>query len=193
MNWRTFIANLVSSIAWPATTIILVILLRAKVYELIPALAHLKFGGLEAEFVALSKETKEKDLYPRREYKTADREVLATRLGKLASISPRSAILEAFTELEIAARAVAQKVDPSGSYEHARIFDVITALVGKPLIGDQITQLFKLSKLRNEVAHTNTFKVSEMLVQEYIDICLSITDILRQYLAKPKILEAAPE
>lgn len=48
MDWLTFAAAIVKAVAWPATALLIVLLLRMPIRELIPRLRTLRIGPVEA-------------------------------------------------------------------------------------------------------------------------------------------------
>jgi hypothetical protein len=59
MNWLEFISSLTESLAWPATVVVLVLLLRSPVSRLLLALTRLKYKELELDFGSELRELKE--------------------------------------------------------------------------------------------------------------------------------------
>ncbi len=194
MDWMTLISNIITSIAWPTTVITVVFMLKYQLEQLIGRLSRVKWKEAEAVFsetiIKLAKETSE--ITSPNNYKSTALQDTAEHLRKLASISPKSAILEAFCVLENAAIKAA-KLSPKYSGDYKGIINIIQLLTGKPLMAQHGKQIFELFKLRNQVAHSDTFDMSRFLVQEYIDICLSIADFLQNYVCESKMLGPSSE
>lgn len=103
MDWLTFIASLVSSLAWPAIVLVLALVFRNAIKSTLGRpLRRMKAGPLEAEWdekvaealvdVAESPETVH--LPP------AGRPLLAERLQPMTEQSPRGAVMAAYAEVE---------------------------------------------------------------------------------------------
>jgi len=102
MDTTTFIVELIKALAWPAVIVGLILFLRKPLRDLIPLLIRLKYKDFEIEFgkkieeakaeaaVELSKEAAVKALPPQPDEK----------LAKLAEVSPRAAVLEAWRQTE---------------------------------------------------------------------------------------------
>ncbi|MBV6506846.1 MAG: hypothetical protein ILNGONEN_02430 [Syntrophorhabdaceae bacterium] len=196
MDWLTFFSNLTSSLAWPATIIIVVFCFKEHLVEFLKnqKLSRLKWKDAEIIFTetmtALTQETKE--VSRPATYKVEKVQEAAKHLGKSASISPKAAILEAFSILENAA-VKAGRLSPGTPQEHREIVGIIQPLIGHPLMGNHVRQILDLSRLRNKVAHTDKFELSGYLVQEYIDMCLSIADLLLDHDKASRRLDSAPD
>lgn len=50
MNWLTFIASLIGSLAWPITVIIIILILYRPLVSLFPMVQRLRFQGIELDF-----------------------------------------------------------------------------------------------------------------------------------------------
>src|SRR5260221_11590560 len=50
MDWKTFFANIISSLAWPAAAVAIIVLLRIPVARLVTLLRKLKWKDLELDF-----------------------------------------------------------------------------------------------------------------------------------------------
>ncbi|MEM7791596.1 MAG: hypothetical protein AAF546_09370 [Verrucomicrobiota bacterium] len=59
MNWLEFVSSLAESLAWPATVVVLVLLLRSPVSRLLLAVTRLKYKELELDFGSELRELKE--------------------------------------------------------------------------------------------------------------------------------------
>jgi len=111
MDTLTFIAKLVEFSAWPIASVAVILLLRKEIRRLLLLVRKLKAGPIEAEFerevIELSESTKSLPAPPALPPSiTLEKEALA----RLAKVNPRSAILEAWREVEASAlRAVEQK------------------------------------------------------------------------------------
>lgn len=50
MDWLTFIASVIGDLAWPATSLAVVFMLRGPITKLLPDLRKLKYEDLEVDF-----------------------------------------------------------------------------------------------------------------------------------------------
>jgi len=113
MDWKTFVSNLVESLAWPIGLIFIVWMLRGYLCRLLPFIERLKYKDFEVEFSRSVRELAEKSqtiaepVPPQEEGALGKLEV--QRLYELAEVSPRVAIIEAWLQVENAAAEVIQR------------------------------------------------------------------------------------
>ncbi|WP_110669733.1 hypothetical protein [Salinicola halophilus] len=155
MDWLTFISSLVRSLAWPVFALILALLFKDQILQFASFIKKLRAGPIEAEF--------EHDLERLRSLSPARNEFAGVRAGEvvetrllteLAERHPRTAILEAWTRLERAARAALPRQDS----ENGVPGEVSAARLPEPLIRagridqPQVTLYHELRRLHREVA-----------------------------------------
>ena len=59
MDWKQFIADLVSSLAWPTVGAIFLIMFRSELAKIVQRLAHLKYKDLELDFDKVKQQAQE--------------------------------------------------------------------------------------------------------------------------------------
>lgn len=158
--------------------------LKDKLGELLPRLKKLKHKETEIEFAEkiteLVSERKEAAtaIQPA---KTKESEERFEFLMKLAEISPRSAVMEAFRELELASEKAVIKAYPDlATTEFRNPMDIQKLLKGKVLGPEQYHRIRELRMLRNKAAHNEDFNLHGMPIEAYIDIALSLANYLEQ-------------
>lgn len=184
MDWLQFIAAIVGSLAWPVTLIVGFFVLKSQLPAIFPFVERLKYKDLEVEFRQSVRELAEKSraaLPPPEpdEQASAPR----NRLYALAEISPRSAILEAWLEVEAAAADVLQSRDPSlaSKVRMAPPLRIGELLNRREIINGQQLEIFhRLRDLRNKAVHIAdaTFQTSE--VTEYIELASGLASQIRK-------------
>jgi len=179
MDWKTFISNVIDSLAWPGVVVTIVFLLREKVGELIPRLKRFKHKDTEVEFTEaiaeLVQERGEAGIEDVESPRTGDYQDQFSFLMRLADISPRSAVLESFRAVEAAAAKKAARLYPEIESRHARSpIEFQKMLKGKALSKMEYHQFNQLRKLRNEAAHAEDFDISGIPIEAYVDIALSL-------------------
>ncbi len=109
MDVLTFLSETIRFIAWPATSVVLVALLRKPIIELIPLLRRLKYKELELEFSQKISALEDKAESMYREHPENEEGISQgnNHILNLAAFSTRAAIMEAWLELESAAIEVA--------------------------------------------------------------------------------------
>ena len=179
MDWKTFIVEIVRALAWPVVVCLVTFLLKEKLSELLPRIKKLKHNNTEFEFAEgvgdLVK--KYKDVEPAIEENSTSKEFTDKHLfiSKLAEISPRSAVIEAFREVELtASKAVSKLTDPSSGGGARSIARLRLQLESTSLSKDDLDLLQQLGILRNKAAHYKDFDLHGMPIQTYIKLSLGL-------------------
>ena len=159
MDWLTFTSSLVSSLAWPVTVIAAFFLLKNNLGSLFPFIERLKYKDFELEF----RKSIEKLVEKSKTAIPAPVEVplpslaseLRDRLFNLAEISSRSAILEAWLQVESAAADIIESKKLTTSFKRANAPLRFAELLSRNEILDpsQMEIFHQLRDLRNKAVH----------------------------------------
>src|SRR4051794_5748426 len=106
MDWKTFIADLVDSLAWPAAVAFVAFLLRGQLRDLLKRVRKARYGQAEAEFADSVDEGEalaEQVPLPPPEVEEDDQ--------RIRQADPRSAVLEAWIEVEDALQKFASRAN----------------------------------------------------------------------------------
>ena len=183
MDVLAFIAELIKALAWPATVLILVCLLRKPVAELIPLLTRLKYKDIELEFgrrVAEVKAEATEELPPPEPAAVLESAEEQTVL-ELAKLSPRAAVTEAWRQVEVAAVEAARRNDiylsPSELTSPVR---VLRALERNQIIEmGKIGLLHDMRGLRNQAVHAPEFAITATAAMEYVQVARRLVEYLK--------------
>lgn len=151
-------------------------------------LESLKYKDAEAKFNQQLREAEKEAPSMKRKlpegWEKATARALSTQheqFRRIAEISPRAAILEAWLDVEAAVYAAAERAklevrSPANSYTLAR------NLISQGKIPADIMPFFeKLRKLRNEAAHLPDFVLAEGEANKYLDLSLALANAFREY------------
>lgn len=185
MDWKTFFAQIITAIVWPAVVVFAIYQLKDKLGDLLPRLKKLKHKETEIEFaekitelISESKENNSVSIVA----KSKETEEQFEFLMRLADISPRSAVLEAFRYLETASEKAVIKAYPEFDENDIRNpMQVQKFLKGKILSTEQYHRMRELRMLRNKAAHMEDFNLHGMPIEAYLDIALTLANQLEQY------------
>ncbi len=183
MDWKTFIAQVIDSLAWPGVAVFVVFLLRDKIMDLLPRLKKFRHKETEIEFTEgvteLVQERQAQGIQNNEVEQTDEYQDQLSFLSRLAEISPRSAVLEAFRIVEAAAAKKAARIYPDLDSRYPKSHLHLQKLLkGEVLTKNEFHQFDQLRRLRNEAAHAEEFGVKGMPVEAYIDIALSMASRL---------------
>ncbi|MBC3926942.1 hypothetical protein [Undibacterium sp. CY21W] len=183
MDILTFIIKIVEAAAWPITTISLVLLLKKEIGALIPFLKKFKAGPLEAEFERevqeIRFETNQKIPLPK---ETTLLSPKLRKLHQLASVNPRSAIIEAWREVIFAAENLLQRSGAFNANNGVMLpYEVKQTLEKAGLLNvEQLTLFNDLRKLRNQASHMPNFEPTSESTLGYIDLAVRLASILNE-------------
>jgi hypothetical protein len=187
VDWLTFLSNVIASIAWPATILLLLVLVRKELPKIARSLKRLKYKDIELEFGEVAKviANEVKEAVP----EAKDNAQLAghpsvmerRRLESIAEISPRAAILEAWLQVEASAVKLIQKRKPDAYKIYPGPMRLRDNLVdGEILNFRQIAAFENLRKLRNEAVHVPDMEFTESAVSSYIASAIVMATYLEE-------------
>lgn len=163
MNWVDSVARLLDAVAWPAAVLLVVWWLREPLGELIRGLRRLQYREFGAEFGRKIQELESK----------ADEAELPGGVEeagpeRLAAISPRAAVTEAWRQVEVALRQLAQE---RGFRERQSPRSIARTLADEGVISPSTMGLLdELRTLRNEAVHAEDVDLSPTDALEYSDL-----------------------
>jgi hypothetical protein len=186
MDCLQFIAALASALAWPATVVTVVFVLRHPILKLIPALHKLKLKEFEIEFrEKLAEAAKAVATIATSQLKEPDVALLKPPdyYRDLARISPRAALMEVWMEIETAAAdAFHRRFSKSLSDVRIQPKDVLAFLRSHDVISeDDHRRADDLRQLRNRAAHqVEISEISSELIDAYITLALDLARKLKK-------------
>ena len=190
MDTLTFVAEMTKGLAWPTVVFFLLLVLKKPLKDLVPLIRKLKYGDFEAEFGQRLDEiekleaeiveepyqfkegvvTEERPLFSRRARPLEEKPIAF----QLAHVNPRSAILEAWLNVEVAAKRAAQRLNLVEK-EAVSPIQIIRALDrAKVLDVAQIAMFHDLRALRNQAAHSPDMALSTDMALRYVDVAESL-------------------
>jgi hypothetical protein len=182
MDSLSFIAELVNALAWPAALVALVVMLRKPLSDLIPLLQRLKYKDLELEFGRAIEEVKE-EVQAQLPSAPATRALPAGAsavLVKLADMSPRAAIIEAWRQIEEELIAAAQRKGLDLPSRPAILPVYVLRLMHEKgfVDSDKVAIINELRSLRNSAAHAPDFALSKESALEYAEVAARLVEYL---------------
>lgn len=192
MDWLTFFSNLVDSLAWPAVIVVLLFLTRNELPAIAQLIRKIRYGDLEVEFGESAKVVKDKSASvlpapaPNARLSGGPLQEQRERLAFLSELAPRSAILEAWLQIEAAAVDLIKKqgVDsfrtlpgPTRLRDHLQKLRILTP--------EQVSIFEDLRKLRNEAVHSIDAAFDIDAVSDYVDSALLMAAYLESKAREP--------
>jgi hypothetical protein len=187
MDWLTFFSTVVASLSWPATVLVVLILIRKELPEISSSLRRIKYKDIEFEFseVAKAVENEVKEAIPgakdNAQLSGHPLVIEQRRLESIGDISPRAAILEAWLQVEAAAVKLIQKRRPEAYKSYPGPMRLRDNLVdGQILNLRQLTAFENLRKLRNEAVHVPDIEFTKSAVSSYVASAIVMATYLEE-------------
>jgi len=172
------IVQFISAIAWPFTVIIIAFMFRQEIRKTANRLSTFSYGEMKAEFQKdlnkLEKDVKElpvKESTAKLEKSEPDSETLDSyeRLSRIADISPRAAIMEAWRDIEVTTKQVTDAYAISTDGQIAGV-KAIRELVRQHLLPESVISVYEqMRRLRSQAAHSADFAITTDEAKRYID------------------------
>jgi hypothetical protein len=175
MDIWSFVASVISSLAWPGTVILCVMLLRKPIAELIPMIRNLKYKDFEIYFSRrleeLQEEADEAELPPTPPPTTAPPAEIGPpsdyweMIERLSEVSPRAAIAEAWRRAEWALDDYFRRLGQERPTSYQGMLRALRAQ-GTPL-PPAMTLFQELRVLRNRAVHARDFDMDSQRAIEF--------------------------
>ena len=180
MDWLTFVASVIGSIAWPAAAVSVVFVLRRALNRLLPDLNRLKYKDLELEFgrqVAKARVEIEAAPAPPQLPDSTSRAIQPQPYFEtLAEVSPRAALLEAWLPFEGTAVFVGEYLgisQPGRPVQMPRLIEGLNR--AGMLTDDEARAVARLRAVRNDVVHAPSLHLSPEMIAEYASLLQGLT------------------
>lgn len=181
-------ATVLATVAWPIALLIVASMFRAPLIGLLHRLTSLRHGDLEAQFTLgleranqlaprVLKLVKPSEVTPHID--DADR---VEALFRLAKVSARGAVMDAWRELELAAVGAGLMRERSVRGPLGRVSGIaaVEKLAVTGDLSDSVLQLYKeLRALRNQ-AIGDDFAINEPDARQYVLLCLQLASFFRR-------------
>lgn len=179
------LTTIIDSIVWPATVLAMFFLLRKPLGSMLPFVKNVKYKDLEVTFKRGLKEVRAEAEESGIEFKTSSEE--KEEIYRLIEISPTSAIVESWKEIELTARDKINQLvkDKTGQHKAQRRPLSYLELTGA-LIPSTAQAIRELQQLRSQAAHTKDIQLSKENVIEYVTLAKAIAKQIGAITELPK-------
>ncbi len=179
--------KIIEALAWPIAVLVLAFGFRTELRKILNRISKLKYKELEATFDnELSQVENRTKLYAQ----TEDRllaEMPAEKSGyaqllRIAEVSPRAAITEAWRKLESAVEQLAAGMGMDSKSPMVGT-KAISSLIQKEQIDPSLLEDYnRLKKLRNQAAHAEEFDISQTEAERYAALAIEIAIFLERFI-----------
>ena len=158
MDWKQFIAELVSSIVWPAVAVTFLFIFKNELVKIVRRLARLKYKDLELDFEKVKQQAEELHLETAREIPAIESPILTSLEDQIldaAERTPSAAILLAWSGLETAIAAAVSRlaISPDSPPYRSPMHNIDMLFEHARLSKKHQKLLQEMRILRNKVAH----------------------------------------
>jgi hypothetical protein len=183
MDWKSFFANVIGSLAWPAAALVIVLIFHNQIKFLLSQIKKIGAGGVNFEIAerveavrdqAEQVEVEQSATVP---VPTPDAMTLDPATLQLAQSYPEAAVLQVFKELEGILLQIRAKL-PDDKL-HRNLNEVVKYLAEQNYISASVVSLFqRLREARNTVAHASADKVTTGEALELVRQTKLLMDLL---------------
>lgn len=173
-------------VIWPCVVFIIIFILRKPIKSLLPFVENIKYKDFEVKFRKELDQIKEEAKDAGIELQTEISE--KTEIYKLIEVSPASAILESWKELEISARKKVEELAPKETKFKNILQRPISYLeYTGALTPSTARALRELQSLRNQAAHSAELKMTRENAIEYASLAKAILKQIESIRELPRI------
>jgi hypothetical protein len=185
MDWKTFVAGMTASLAWPIAFVISIVLFRKQLRVLLDRIKKLGAGGITAELSDQVEKAQEKaELVRAEEGKSLDHaDRLDDATQQLIKRSPDGAVLRSFKELEGVLLQIREKI-PDGR-KGRNLNEVMRYLNDRDYVSGSVVELFQsLRRARNEITRAGEAQVTPDDAEKLVRQIRLVTQLLSEVLAQ---------
>lgn len=184
MEIMDYLIKLIELCIWPTVVLIVFFVLKKPLKALLPFVNKLKYKDLEVSFSESLKEVREETEQSGIKVESTQEEKL--ELYQLIEISPSSAIIESWKDIEVAAREKIKLLVDDDSMQKALRRPLTYLELTGALIPSTARAIRELQSLRNQAAHSNHLQISKEDVLEYVNLAKAITNQINAITELPK-------
>ena len=178
--------KLLDVVIWPGIVLAIIFMLRKPIRSLLPFVENIKYKDFEVKFRKDLDQIKEDVKESGIELKTEIDE--RAEIHKLVEISPGSAILEAWEELETSARKKVEELAPKETNFKNILHRPISYLEYTGALPPSTARaLRELQSLRNQSAHSAEIKITKESAIEYASLAKAILKQIESIRELPRI------
>ncbi len=178
--------KLLDVVVWPSVSLFVIFVLRKPLKALLPFVENIKYKDFEVKFRKELDQVKEEAQEAGIEIQTEIGE--KTEIYKLIEVSPISAILESWKELEVSARKKVEELAPRDTQFRNLLQRPIAYLeYTGALIPSTARTVRDLQSLRNQAAHSTELKLTKEDAIEYVSLSKGILKQIEAIKELPKI------
>lgn len=173
------IVEIIKAIAWPVAAVWLGYIFKGEIKKLLERVSSLKYKDMEASFEkGLAKaEDKAKDVQVPQIDETQEDLSQKEQLFRIAEVSPRAAVVEAWTLVETA--AVKNGLTSGSAIQRINPKMIVNYLANIGQLSNKSLELIEqLRQLRNRATHMPNFTITQREAERYLDLAVKSANII---------------
>jgi hypothetical protein len=175
------LVNLLVGIAWPAALIWIAHMFKAELRSLIPRMSQLKYKDVEAKFeIGLVEAEAKVTVIEQSSRSSGPRPEITSKLEllrRIAAVSPRASIMEAWVLVEDAAGKAGFVQGTAIPRVNSYLF-VEELVRAEKLPKGSINLIDQMRTLRNHAAHLPDFSLSQDEADRYLQLAARISELI---------------
>ncbi|GGB96922.1 hypothetical protein GCM10011352_23830 [Marinobacterium zhoushanense] len=188
MDWKQFIADIISNLAWPSVAIAFLFMFRAELAKIVQRLAHVKYKDLELDFEKVKQQAEELHIEFAQEEPVVESPVftsLEEQMMDAVDRAPSAAILLAWSGLEtsIASAVSRLAISPDSPSYRSPMHNIETLSKNGRLSKKHESLLHEMRMLRNKVAHEkdSMLSISQSQALSYVNAAVELIRHFEKY------------
>lgn len=175
-NMEHFV-ELVKALSWPAAIIWLGYIFRSEIRHLMGRVSAIKYGEMEANFEKSLSEA-ERSAEGIKATKINESELTQVeQLLRIAEVSPRAAVVEAWTLIETAAMKKGLSMGTAVKRTNPKLILDHLASTGEFSI-ENLELINQLRQIRNRASHLPDFAVTQSEAERYLDLAVKSAAVI---------------
>ncbi|MFT5593972.1 MAG: hypothetical protein ACI8SR_002359 [Oceanicoccus sp.] len=171
--------EIVKALAWPVAAIWIGYIFRAEVRQLLGRVSTFKYKDVEASFEKslMEAEQSAKNIENPKVEETDSELTQKDQLLRIAEVSPRAAVVEAWTIIETA--AMKNGLSMGSVVKHTSPKMILDHLKSSGKFSDESLELInRLRQIRNKASHLPDFAVTQTEAERYLDLAIKSAAVI---------------
>lgn len=173
------IVEIIKAIAWPVAAVWLGYIFRGEIKKLLRRVSSLKYKDMEASFEKelAEAEVKAKEVEVPKISETQEELTQKEQLFRIAEVSPRAAVVEAWTLIETA--VVKNGLTSGSTIQRTNPKMIVTYLANIGRLPKESLELIEqLRQIRNRATHMPDFTITQSEAERYLDLAVKSANII---------------
>lgn len=181
MDWKEFIAQIITQIAWPVTALVFLFLLKDKLGDMLPRIEKFRHKDTEIAFSKAMNEVVEKaaEIEEKGEVLPADLVAEEQRLSKYIDFSPNGVIHQAYALVDRELLKIYDGYLQGEARKPIRVKDAVMIRADLGFDEDLQSEIKKIQSIRRMTMTNPTQLISQEQASSYVELCMNVVAKIR--------------